>query len=527
MNRLNMLLRQAFIFLFLCRLSTLVAIPSKEVTDQLITELQNIRKTLAHDNIELFEEKDNTPHIPWEETLCRNIVNENKPCTDMAILTNDIQKILYCTHNVDVAKTYLDKKGHVRIGPRIDYTYAEIAERILRLDLYINNFASKAIAYVKEVEVSNHENSPTCAIVIHDYGLKLAVCSMENESQNNQTRTINPFRLTLLEGRILSSICLFSNFLNAHLPENNSTNTTQGSVCETESHKRIYSDEYQANNTLLKNPKRFRAQNEDTNSNDDTKIVQSIAPTASHKPGLLELMHLHAHGAHIISKHSSVMAHEGFRNHFLKMESQSIARTLINQAEKLSMLNGIIWANTESEQYLLAEIPSQLKAYLEEKRETLDSPEIKQNAPSMISIAGEISANVSDLEANHIKPYAQNVERIRQWQQHYKDALNMGLFYVNAIILKDPDHIEQRNALINRLRHNLDRAAIITLPQENVESADTQKILDLQRITLANKTTLTLAGILRIQKMIQFESGNPSDTNDDDSDDNDNANSQE
>lgn len=139
----------------------------------------------------------------------------------------------------------------------------------------------------------------------------------------------------------------------------------------------------------------------------------------------------------------------------------------------------------------------------------------------MISIAQEISENVSNLEANHVKPYAQNLKRIKQWQQHYQNVLNMGLLYLKGITVEDPEHIALRDRLRNRFAQDLGVDIIPTLPPENQESTDIQKIMDLQRITLANKTTRALAGIQKMQSMLNAED----DDDDDDDDDEDNDNS--
>lgn len=512
------LLQHTLFFFTLWGSCTVITAPSKAVTDELTAELQSIRKNLALNTIELFEQKDNAPHIPWEEALCRTIINEDKPCTALHILTNHIQKILYCTHNVDDDRSYKDKDGNIRIGSRINYTYSERAERILRLDSYINSFVSKAIAYVKEVETPANENSPTRAIVIHDYELKLASHSTEYDSSSNSTHTITPFRLRTLEARFLGAIYLFSNFLEAHAPLTISPHKSLDSEPPSKTRKRTHSAQPQEDNTAIADPKRLRTTSDAIKSTHDTRLTQSINPESQNQRGLLSILASCSYETNTLQRRSDIIAHQGLREHFLKSESQDIARTMMDQAEKLSMLNGMIFANTESEQHFLADIPSRLEAYKEEKREILYTPEINRPIPCMIAATQEICENVSDLEANHAKKYDQNVKRIKQWYEHYQQVLNMGLIYLKTIQPTDTDHIKERNALINRFGQDLNTDVISTLPPQNAHSTNIEKALDLQRISLANKTTRALTSILRIQKMCKNNHGNQSDTDDDDDD---------
>ena len=223
------------------------------------------------------------------------------------------------------------------------------------------------------------------------------------------------------------------------------------------------------------------------------------------QPGLLALLRSPAHDVNIIGRRADLMAHQGLRDHFLKKECQSLAHIMIDQAEELSMLNGIVWANTVGEQYYLVTIPSLLQEYQEKKRDILHGQEITHSVPFMLSTAHEISSNVSDLEANHVKPYAQNIARIKDWQQHYQNVLNMGCLYLKGITVKEPDHIALYDRLKNRFANDLGVDIIPTLPPENPESTDIQKILDLQRITLANKTTHALANLKKMQNMLDAE----------------------
>ena len=299
------------------------------------------------------------------------------------------------------------------------------------------------------------------------------------------------------------------------IPPNNQTPTTPASAPAAGSHKRTLLDASDSDDIVTNDLKRVHI-DENDDDDDDPEAAQPAAQSTPKNPGFLPLLHSHAHDTNAIHKRSNIMAHEGFRDHFLKTESQAIARTMIDQADKLSMLNGLVFANTESEQYSLVDIPSYLRAYQQEKRSILHSPEIKQDAPCMISIAQEISENVSNLEANHVKPYAQNLKRIKQWQQHYQNVLNMGLLYLKGITVEDPEHIALRDRLKNRFAQDLGVDIIPTLPPENQESTDIQKIMDLQRITLANKTTRALACIQKMQSMLNAE-------DDDDDEDNDNS----
>ena len=131
--------------------------------------------------------------------------------------------------------------------------------------------------------------------------------------------------------------------------------------------------------------------------------------------------------------------------------------------------------------------------------------EITHNDPFKLAIAYKISEFASDLEANHVNTHAQNIARIKDWQQHYQNVLNMGCLYLKGITVKEPDHIALYDRLKNRFANDLGVDVIPTLPPENPESTDIQKILDLQRITLANKTTHALANLKKMQNMLDAE----------------------
>ena len=81
----------------------------------------------------------------------------------------------------------------------------------------------------------------------------------------------------------------------------------------------------------------------------------------------------------------------------------------------------------------------------------------------------------------------------------------MGCLYLKGITVKEPDHIALYDRLKNRFANDLGVDVIPTLPPENPESTDIQKILDLQRITLANKTTHALANLKKMQNMLDAE----------------------
>ena len=487
--------------------STLTATPSKEVTDRLIAELQDIRKSLARDSIEIFENQKKLADREWwnqktasrvwlKEKLCRAIVNEDKPVTDLDLLVDDIGRIAGSLKGVML------------------YTYSQKAERILRLQLYHNRFAHAAIPYIDACGTHNH-------LITNYHGTLNDDDSEERTFRGKETRTITTSNRIEAEEWLESTMDIFSD-LTCDLPKP-PTHVPHASAPAAESHKRTISDDSDSDDKVTKNPKRARVDDDDSDSDDDndndTQAAQPVAQSTPKKPGLLALLRSHAHDTNIIRKRSNLIAHEGFRDHFLKTESQAIARTMIDQADKLNMLDGRVALNTADEWYDLADIPSQLQAYQEQKEDILHADEITCSAPFMLSTAQEISAKISDLEANHVKPYAQNVARIKQWQTHYQNVLNMDLLYLKGITVENPDHIAQRDRLSNRFTQDLGVDVIPTLPPENPESTDIQKMMDLQRITLANKTTHALAGIQKIQALLEPRlQQNDDDDSDDDED---------
>ena len=120
MNKIQTIMRiaAAFTLYILIAASTLIAAPSEEVTDRLTAELQNIRKNVAQEAIEIFEDKDLFSGELWDQqTLCRQIIKEEKPVTQLDLLAGDIQKII---NNIKETEANIARTSHDRlhIGPR-------------------------------------------------------------------------------------------------------------------------------------------------------------------------------------------------------------------------------------------------------------------------------------------------------------------------------------------------------------------------------------------------------------------------
>jgi hypothetical protein len=481
----------AFTLCILFATPSITAAPSQEVTDRLIAELQDIRKSLARDSIEIFENQKkladmpNPPALPWWDTeavspdgwlhekLCRAIVNEDKPVTDLNLLVDDVGRIAGSLKGVML------------------YTYSQEAERILRLQLYYNRFAHAAIPYID-------------ACRTHKYLLKDNRDALDDSASEERTfisettRTITTSNRIEAEGWLDSFMYRFSG-VTCDLPKP-PTHIPHASAPAAEFHKRTISDDSDSEDIVTKNPKRARVDDHDSDddNDNDTQAAQPVAPTIPMKPGLLAILRSHAHDTNIIRKRSNIMAHDGFRDHYLKTESQALAHTLPRQTPVKDQ-DGLICANNAHEVIELHRIVHRLRKSIS------DAEEITQSGSFMLSTAQKICSNISDLEANHVNTYAKNVARIKQWQTHYQNVLNMGLLYLKGITVENPDHIAQRDRLINRFTQDLGVDIIPTLPPENPASTDTdiQKIMDLQRITLANKTTHALAGIQKIQALLE------------------------
>jgi len=286
----------------------------------------------------------------------------------------------------------------------------------------------------------------------------------------------------------------------------------------TESRKRTIlndSNDSDADDTVTKNPKRTHI--DEDNDNDDDDDVVEVAQPISKKPGLLSLLRSHAHDSNTIRKRSEIMAHDGLRNHLLKKESQAIAHTMIEEAKNLTSLNRMPTATNLAEGMSLT-LEQACSRGLNTFLNASLNEEITHNDPFKLAIAYKISQFASDLEATHINPYAQNIARIKDWQQHYQNVLNMGCLYLKGITVKKPDHIALYDRLKNRFANDLGVDIIPTLPPENPESTDIQKILDLQRITLANKTTHALANLKKMQNMLDAEQKDNGRASEDDDD---------
>ena len=500
MNRFkkSMPIATAFTLHILLAAPALIAAPSKEVTDQLIAELQGIRKSLARDSIEIFETHEKLadmptpPDQPWwnketatrdwhKEKLCRAIVNEENPVTDFDLLVDDIGRIAGSLKGI----------AH--------YTYSQMAERILRLQLYCNRFAHSAIPYIDACD-PHHHLITECRNTLDESA------SEERTFRGKRTRTITSSDRIKIEDWLDTTMYRFSGCLPC-MPQTNPAPATQASPPATQSYKRTISDE---NEKITKDPKRMHL-NEEEDSDNDTQALQPVAQSIPKKPGLLALLRSHAHDTNTIRKRSNLMAHDAFRDHLLKMESQAIVDTLPCQTP-IREKNGVICANNYEEALDLHSVCSRLRESLS------DAKKITPSGSFMLSTAQKISSCVSDLEANHVNTYAQNIARIKDWQQHYQNVLNMGCLYLKGITVKEPDHIALYDQLKNRFANDLGVDVIPTLPPENPESTDIQKILDLQRITLANKTTHALANLKKMQNMLDAEQKDNGRASEDDDD---------
>ena len=493
MNRFNIQITPLFMLYALFAASALTAAPSKEVTEQLTVELQDIRKNLAQEAIEIFQDKDQLPNAPWPAgALCRAIVSEDKPATDLDLLVGDIGRVVGSLDGV------------------INYSYSQMAERILRMQLYYNRFARSAIPYISASNTHAHLVTEYRALLAYD-------TNSEKCFIDRHTRAIDIRRLTTMEDQLDRTMYSFSD-LTCMLADNQTTGT-KASASPIKSRKRAISDDSDEDEEITKDPKRVHIDenhSDDDDSDEDTKAVQPVAqPVPPKMPGLLTLLRSRAHDTNIIRQRSNIVAQQEIRDNFLKKESQEIALTMLLQTQ-VRQEDGIILANNHTERLYLQRMANRL-------REPISHAKEPTHAFFTISTAQKISAIISDLEANHVNPHARNVTRIKQWQTHYQNILRMGLLFLNSITAEKPDQVTQRDMLIHCFTRDLGVDVIPTLPAEDPgSSTDIQKMMDLQRITLANKTTRALTGIQKMQKMLYLYTEQSDDHDDSEDDDNNN-----
>jgi hypothetical protein len=259
---------------------------------------------------------------------------------------------------------------------------------------------------------------------------------------------------------------------------------------------------------------------------------------------------------------------------YTRREYHNIARTMIEQATQLDSLEATE-LNVREEAYngtsnyrrrftcagVCSSKTGLWKSLKEYKTEISQWP-IPSNHSMffIINKALRISELINALEADHIKDYEQNTTRMTQLQTLHKRLLATAIPYFNAVKPPQQNSEEPYRTRMTRLEQELDNIPLQPHLLDHERSGnqekdryddinrfendlnltisshallknelcieDEQKILDLQRIYLANKVKCTLFDLEKMHAMLQDEqNSDDNDSNNDDDDDSDDDNS--
>ena len=515
----------------------LIAAPSKEVIAQVTVELQDIRRNLAQEALEYFE---GLNYSFSGDQLCRTIVTESIPMTQLDILAGNIRDI------VDAIKT----SAHVSTYN----TYPRKIERALRLQLYANRFANHAILYLNSFNESEIPKSERDWCV-NEYSAIIA----KNNARETQYQTLGlreDFNLGLNTPIIdmLHIADSFSVFIQCCLPkssdQSHKSNSNAVAIDEEKQNntKRVcmtIDDEDDAtpppSNTQLSalpiiNPTflyRIRSRKINfPNIGTQTISTETQAPMASTFLQCILSREQNIHDASGAQKRSDIIALAGIRKNIAedaKKECLTIAQTMTDQIYREGILHRQLLPRPNNT-FDVNSLPPvrlhrSLHSYLETQRPFLP-PNTEHSMLFILNLACSISKKTSTIEANRVKKYDENIKRISEWQTHYQNILNIGIPYLKSLAWDNPECIMQLNQLIELMENDRSINVLPTLPRNDAQSTDIQKILDLQRITLANKTTRALVHLVKMQNMLNNkhkdnDSDSENDDNDDDDDDDD------
>ncbi len=485
----------------------LIAAPSKEVTAQMTAELQDIRRNLAQEALEYFEGL-NYSFSRQGDQLCRTIVTESIPMTQLDILAGNIRDIVDA---IQISAPFSPFN-----------TYSRKIERALRLQLYANRFAQRAMLYItsfNESEIPKLRRDDCMdkysAIVSHNNAreeLYPARGIREDFILDADWPTLDMHDIADSFSEFIEH-CVLKNSVQSHqsnsdaveIDEDNQNNVKR--LCMTiddeDGTPTPPSNTQIAPSPTINPTSLYRARSRKINYpnigtqkiEEDIQTIEKDISANTQTPAASDFLQRllsreqNAHDTSIAQNRTDMLSFPDVA----KKAWLAIAQTMIDQIDRQNeACRGLIFHNNQFRTYSrpTTDIPRSIHAHLEEKQRL--HPEVKTGMYQILVTTHAITQEINNREANHVKPYNKNIERIAEWQAHYQNILSVGIPYLQSLNLNISDYKRNRDQLIELLEKDRDLNVLPNLPPENPRSASIQKILDLQRVTLANKATRAL-----------------------------------